>query len=146
MGGLSVLSADGHDASRLETIDAPIPQVFGLLDDGEGLLVAGTDGVHRMVPDLVNLTLIEHERLLFDTHAYRLGALAPARCRVCRTRQWTRRAVENREDSWRSLGKIEGGESARRPLFPERPPPPGPGGGLAGRYNFRRPQAEALGL
>ena len=106
-GGLSVLSADGHDASRLETIDAPIPQVFGLLDDGEGLLVAGTDGVHRMVPDLVNLTLIEHERLLFDTHAYRL-VRSRLRDAVYVELDSGLGVLLKSEDSWRSLGKIEG--------------------------------------
>ncbi len=106
-GGLSLLKADGHDASRLDIIDATVPQVFDVLDDGDGLLVTGSGGVHRMVPDLVNMGLIEHERLLTDTNAYGM------------TRSRLRDAIYvdmdgglgvllNSEDGWRSLGRIDG--------------------------------------
>ena len=106
-GGLSILTADGHDASRLDIIDATVPQVFDVLDDGDGLLVTGSGGVHRMVPDLINMGLIEHERLLTDTNAYGM------------TRSRLRDAIYvdmdsglgvllNSEDGWRSLGRIDG--------------------------------------
>ncbi len=106
-GGLSILTADGHDASRLDIIDATVPQVFDVLDDGDGLLVTGSGGVHRMVPDLVNMGLVEHERLLTDTNAYGM------------TRSRLRDAIYvdmdsglgvllNSEDGWRSLGRIDG--------------------------------------
>ncbi len=105
-GGLSMLSADGRDASRLDFIDTTVPQVFDVLDDGDGLLVSGSRGVHRMVPDLVNMGLIEHELLLSDANAYKL------------TRSRLRDAIYvemdsglgvllNSEEGWRSLGRIE---------------------------------------
>jgi signal transduction histidine kinase/DNA-binding response OmpR family regulator len=106
-GGLSVLTADGHDASRLQTIDAPILEVFEILDDGDGVLVTSIDGVHRIVPDLENLTVIEHERLLSDSYAYRMSR--------SRLRDAVYAELENglgvllkTDESWHSLGRIEG--------------------------------------
>jgi signal transduction histidine kinase/DNA-binding response OmpR family regulator/ligand-binding sensor domain-containing protein len=106
-GGLSILTADGHDASRLEIIDATVPQVFDVLDDGDGLLVSGSGGVHRMVPDLVNMGLIEHERLLTDTNAYNL-IRSRLRDAIYVDMDSGLGVLMNSEDGWRSLGRIDG--------------------------------------
>jgi len=105
--GLSVFAADGHDASRLEHIDAPIMEAFEIVDDGDGVLVASAGGVHRIVPDLDNLSVLEHERLLVDTYAFTM------------VRSGLRDAfyigLENglgvllkTDEGWRSPGPIEG--------------------------------------
>ena len=105
--GLSVLKEDGRDASRLQTIDAPILQTHDVLDDGDGVLVASVNGVHRIVPDLENLTVIEHELLLSDTYAFKM-----ARSRL---RDAVYAELENglgvllkTDAGWHSLGRIEG--------------------------------------
>ncbi|NDY95071.1 hybrid sensor histidine kinase/response regulator transcription factor [Wenzhouxiangella limi] len=105
--GLSVLAADGNDASRLDTIDAPILEVFGLLADGDGLLVAGSEGVHRMVPDLDGLGLSEHEQLLADTYSYGL-VRSRLRDAVYAELETGLGALIRTDQGWRSLGRIGG--------------------------------------
>ncbi|MCH8476316.1 MAG: response regulator [Wenzhouxiangella sp.] len=105
--GMSVLAADGHDASRLQPIDAPIMEAFEIVDDGDGVLVASAGGVHRIVPDLDDFTVLEHERLLVDTYAFTMvrSGLRDA---------WYvglengRGVLLNTEDGWHSPGRIEG--------------------------------------
>ncbi len=106
-GGLSVLTADGHDASHLQTIEAPILEVFEILDDGDGVLVTSIDGVHRIVPDLENLTVIEHERLLSDTYAYRLSR-SRLRDAVYAELESGLGVLLKTDEGWHSLGRIEG--------------------------------------
>jgi signal transduction histidine kinase/DNA-binding response OmpR family regulator/ligand-binding sensor domain-containing protein len=105
--GLSVLAADGHDASQLQIIDTPTLEVWGLLDDGDGVLVGSSEGVHRMVPDLQKLKLIAHQRLLADTYAYDL-VRSRLRDAVYAELESGLGVMLNTEQGWRSLGKIEG--------------------------------------
>jgi signal transduction histidine kinase/AraC-like DNA-binding protein len=105
--GLGVLAADGRDASRLDSIETSFLEVFSILDDGDGVLVASSEGVHRVVPDLANLTVIEHERLLSDTYAYQL-ARSRLRDAVYAELESGLGVLLRTDDGWRSLGKIEG--------------------------------------
>lgn len=105
--GLSVLAADGRDASQLQTIDTPTLEVWGLLDDGDGVLVGSSEGVHRMVPDLENLKLIAHERLLADTYAYGL-VRSRLRDAVYAELESGLGVLLKTAQGWRSLGKIAG--------------------------------------
>ncbi len=106
-GGLSVLSADGHDASRQQRIDTPIQEAFGVLEDGDGLLVGGTEGLYRMVPDLENLNLIHHERLLHDSTAYRM-LRSRFRDAVYVELDSGLGVIIKTDQGWRSLGKVDG--------------------------------------
>ena len=106
-GGLSVLSADGHDASRLQRIETPILEAFGVLEDGDGLLVGGTDGLRRVVPDLENLNLMEHELLLADSTAYRM-LRSRFRDAVYVELDSGVGVIVKTDEGWRSLGKVEG--------------------------------------
>ena len=105
--GLSVLKEDGRDASRLQTIDAPILQTHDVLDDGDGVLVASVNGVHRIVPDLENLTVSEHELLLSDTYAFRM-ARSRLRDAVYAELQNGLGVLLKTDEGWHSLGRIEG--------------------------------------
>ncbi|MCC5866191.1 MAG: response regulator [Wenzhouxiangella sp.] len=105
--GLSVLAADGPDASRLETIEAPILQVFGILDDDDAVLVAATEGVHRMVLDLDNRSLLDHELLLSDNHAFGL-VRSRLRDAVYAELESGLGVLLKTTEGWRSLGRIEG--------------------------------------
>ncbi|WP_376693036.1 ATP-binding protein [Wenzhouxiangella sp. EGI_FJ10409] len=107
--GLSVLAADGADASRLETFDAPILEVFDILPDGDGLLVAGSEGVHRMVPDFETLNLREHERLITDTYSYGMTR-SRLRDAVYAGLESGLGVLLRSDDGWRALERIEGVE------------------------------------
>ena len=107
LAGLGVLSADGHDASRLDSIDLPIQEVFEILDDGDGVLVASIDGVHRLVLDLDDLSLIEHDILLDDSYSFGL-VRSRLRDAVYAELDSGLGVLLNTDQGWRSLGKIEG--------------------------------------
>lgn len=105
--GLGVLAADGPDASRLLNVEAPLLEVFEILDDGDGVLVASSGGVHRLVLDLDSRSLLRQETLIDDSYSFGL------------VRSRLREAVYAELDSglgvlvrdggaWRSLGRIEG--------------------------------------
>ncbi len=70
--GVGVLAADGSDASRWHSLDAPLLEVFGLLDQGDTVLVSGSEGVHEMRFDLDSYRTVASERLLPDTYGYKL--------------------------------------------------------------------------
>ncbi|NBB92851.1 MAG: response regulator [Gammaproteobacteria bacterium] len=105
--GLSVLRADGSDASRLETIDAPILEVFQILPDGDGLLVAGSEGVHRMVPDFETMSLSEHDLLISDTYSYGL-VRSRLRDAVYAELESGLGVLLKTEDGWRAIERVEG--------------------------------------
>jgi len=105
--GLGVLATDGRDSSRLDNIEAPFLEVFDILVDGDGVLVASSEGVHRVVPDLANLTLLEHESLLFDTYAFKM-VRSRLRDAVYAELENGLGVLLNTDEGWRSLGKIEG--------------------------------------
>lgn len=107
--GLSVLAADGGDASRLDHIEAPVLEVFRILDDGDGVLVAASDGVHRMVPDFDSLTLAEHELLLSDAYSFNL-VRSRLRDAVYAELESGLGVLLRTDTGWRSLGRIEGVE------------------------------------
>ena len=107
LAGLGVLSADGHDASRLDSIDFPILEVFEILGDGDGLLVAGSDGVHRVVPDLERMTVLNHETLLADSYSFGL-VRSRLRDAVYAELESGLGVLLRTDEGWRALGPVEG--------------------------------------
>lgn len=105
--GLGVLAADGFDASRLHNIEAPLLEVFSILDDGDGVLVASAGGVHRLVVDLEGRTLLEHELLLADSYSFGL-LRSRLRDAVFAELDSGLGVLIRTETGWQSLGRVEG--------------------------------------
>jgi signal transduction histidine kinase/DNA-binding response OmpR family regulator/ligand-binding sensor domain-containing protein len=110
--GVGVLRADGSDGSRLLNLDAPMLEAFGLLDDANGVLVSGSEGVHRMVFDLDAGATISSDRLIRDTYGYKLKA-SRFRDVVFAELESGLGLLIRGEDGWEAVQRIEGVD--RRP-------------------------------
>ncbi len=105
--GVAVLEGDGSDASRLRSLNAPLLDVFGLLDDGDGVLVSGSEGVHRMVFDLEAGRTVSSERVLTDKHGYGL-IRSRLRQAIFAELETGLGVLLRTESGWRALNQIEG--------------------------------------
>jgi len=70
--GVGTLKGNGSDGAELLSMNAPLLEAFGILDDGDAVLVSGSEGVHRMLFDLDAGETTESERLVADTYGYGL--------------------------------------------------------------------------
>ncbi|QKK03859.1 MAG: response regulator [Pseudomonadota bacterium] len=113
--GVGVLRADGSDGSRLQNLDAPLLEVFGLLDDGDGVLVSGSEGVHRMVFDLEAGETVSSERLIRDTYGYKLK---PSRFRdaVYAELESGLGVLIRQDGGWETVQRIEGIDRRAGPI------------------------------
>lgn len=68
--GVSELRAAGPAGASAIALNSPVLEAFGLLSTDQGLLVAGSDGVHRLKFDDAGIT--DAERVLEDSYAYQL--------------------------------------------------------------------------
>ena len=74
--GLGLLRAEDAVSSRFDLLDTPIREVYALAGDGDHLLVAGSDGVHRVQINPEEGTLDFHELLIEANFAF---GLVPSR-------------------------------------------------------------------